>query len=199
MASGARKISAAEADGIREYMSVTGKGLPKAPLANNENRTWPERLTGGDSPAVQMLPIRFRAQAGAWIDVDVYATDSYGEGPIPADPRISPQSQWLEEVVGESMDLLIRPGSLIHVIDAIALEYSPRQDDIVVIERIRFQGREIERSVKQVVLTADGPEFWGRSSNARWNVPVRLADGLEGDDSAEVRIAGWVRHAIQRF
>jgi transcriptional regulator with XRE-family HTH domain len=188
----------------RDYLPELARALgvnPSALLpdaASNQSLSWGERLVGG-APILQMLSIRFRTQAGAWLDADMYATQDYGEGPIPADPRIAPQHQWLEEVVGESMDLIIKPGSLIHVIDAISLEYSPRQDDIVVIERIRHQGSQIERSVKQVQITRAGPEFWGRSSNPIWNVPVKLGEGLDEDETAEVRIAGWVRHAIQKF
>jgi len=139
-----------------------------------------------------------RAQAGAWLGIDAYATQDYGEGPIPGDPRVPPQYQWLEEVVGESINELIKPGSLIHVLDAVWLNYAPRQDDIVVVERIRHDGREIERSVKQVVMAPGGPEFWGRSTNPVWNVPLQLRSGAEGEEGVEVRIAGWVKHSINR-
>lgn len=165
----------------------------------NQNQTWSDRLVSG-GPLLDFLPIRFRAQAGAWYEADAYATQSYGDGPIPADPRIPRESQWLEELVGESLDLLIRPSSLLHVIDAIYLGYAPRQDDIVIVERTRFQGAEIERSVKQVAITPGGVELWGRSTNEIWNVPLKLTGGLrDGESGVEVRIAGWVRHAIQKL
>ncbi len=183
-----RKISVDEAELITAYLAGTARGgaaQPKTPM---------ERLTS--APALQFLPIRFRVQAGAWLQADVYATQDYGDGPIPMDPRIAPQSQWLEEVVGESMNRVIQPGMLVHVIDAIHLEYSPRDRDVVVVERTRFQGAEIERSLKRVHINGGGIELRGDSTIAEFNEPI----STNGDnDDIEVRIAGWVRHAIVRL
>lgn len=144
---------------------------------------------------LQLLPIRFRVQAGAWLNADVYATQDYGEGPIPADPRIPAEAQWLEEVVGESVNRLVSPGMLVHVIDPVAVGYTPREDDLVIIERKRLQGREVERTLKVARLGANGWEFWGDSTVEEFNVPIRIDE----DPDSEVRIAGWVRHAIRRF
>lgn len=147
------------------------------------------------SPALRMLPIRFRVQAGAWLQADVYATQDYGEGPTAGDPRIAPESQWLEEVVGESMNNVIKPGWLVHVVDAVAIEYTPRDGDIVVVERTRHQGAEIERSLKRVHIKGRRIELRGDSSVAEFNRPL----SVEGDgEDVEIRIAGWVKHSIQR-
>jgi len=181
-----RKISADEADKIRVYLKGTEHWSPKPTSAAPMERIH-------IAPLLQMLQIRFRVQAGAWLQADVYATQDYGGGPIPGDPRIALSSQWLEEVVGESMNRVIQPGMLVHVIDAINLEYSPRDRDIVVVERTRFQGAEIERSLKRVHMTVDGVELRGDSTIAEFNEPL----SVEGEnDDVEVRIAGWVRHAI---
>lgn len=146
-------------------------------------------------PSLHFLPIRFRVQAGAWLQADAYATQDYGEGPIPADPRVSADAQWLEEVVGESVNRIVQAGMLVHVVDPVAVGYTPREDDLVIVERKRLQGREIERTLKKVRLGAQGWEFWGDSTFDEFNVPIRIDDELEG----EVRIAGWVRHAIKRL
>ncbi len=183
-----RKISVEEAEQINAYLAGTARSgsLPA--------KTSMERLSS--APTLQLLPIRFRVQAGAWLQADIYATQDYGEGPIAADPRIAPKSQWLEEVVGESMNRVIQPGMLVHVIDAIHLEYSPRDRDIVVVERTRFQGSEIERSLKRVHISGGGVELRGDSTIAEFNEPMPI----HGDnDDIEIRIAGWVRHAIVRL
>lgn len=142
---------------------------------------------------VQLLPIRFRVQAGGWLQANVYASQAYGEAATAGDPRIPPSAQWLEEVVGESVNRRVKPGELVHVVDPVAVGYSPREGDTVIIERTRYQGREIERSIKVVRAGPNGWEFWGDSDDEQYNRPLRID---EFPDS-EVRIAGWVRRAIR--
>jgi len=68
---------------------------------------------------------------------------------------------------------------------------------VVEVERIRFQGRERELTLKQVELTPKGVVLWPRSTNPRWKQPLHiLADGDAGDD-VEVRIRGWVIKLIR--
>ena len=190
MANGKREIKAREADQIHAYLAGTERSTSDTKPATIA------RLNA--APGLQMLPIRFRVQAGAWLRADVYATQDYGEGPIPADPRIPAHAQWLEEVVGESMNNIIAPGLLVHVVDPITAGYTPRDGDLVIIERTRRQGAEIERSIKRVWRAGDGWEFRGDSSIAEFNDPIPLI-AADNDDTDEVRIAGWVRHAIRRF
>jgi hypothetical protein len=177
---GTRQIKLSEASQIEAYLKATSRGL--------------EAAMPPSAQAVQMLPIRHRVQAGAWLQADLYRHHDYGEGPIPADPRLPVESQWLEEVVGESMNRVLPSGALIHVFDAIAIDYTPRDGDLVVVERSRHQGREIERSVKQVRMHGRSIEFIGNSNLPEFNEPIPYREGSE--DDVVVRIAGWVRHSI---
>lgn len=190
MLAGRRSIKVTEVGAltalVREHEARQGGPSPVAIATSNHSSKLP----------VELLPIRFRVQAGAWLQADIYATQDYGEGPIPADPRIPADAQWLEEVQGESMNQVVRHGWLVHVLDPIAVGYQPRDGDLVIIERRRFQGREIERSIKRVHALPGGKwEFRGDSTVPELNEAIRLDDAPDG----EVRIAGWVRHAVQRL
>lgn len=138
------------------------------------------------------LPIRYEVGAGLWQEL----TDSQvflGTGTVAADPAYSGFPQWLERVNGDSMDREYREGELIHVVDAIALGYSPRHGDHVILVRRRMNGGEVERTVKEVVRSTTGTfEFWPRSSNPRWNKPIVLEEGGFDDPSLEVEIAALV-------
>lgn len=146
----------------------------------------------------QTLPIKYEVGAGYWVELDHVTQVNYGSSVVMKDPVYSPFEQWLERVVGDSMDRDYPPGSLVHVVDAVSIGYAPRHGDHVILEVTRHQGLEMERSVKEVVMTPDGPEFWPRSNNPRWQKPVSLTGEVmrrqesSSDDSIEIRVAGLV-------
>lgn len=164
-------------------------------------------LYGDDAPSSQgpqpaMLPIRRRVQAGAWLTVDDTSQVPPRRYPAARDPRFA-ADQWLSEVVGDSMDALSDPapileGDLVHCVDAVAIGYAPRTGDVVEAERLRFGGREVEVSLKQVVVTEKGVELWPRSKNPRWREPLILLDGAP-EEEIEVRISGLVVGMLRRF
>lgn len=141
--------------------------------AANEN----PQVTVVDS---QTLPIKYEVGAGYWVELDHVAQVNYGSSVVMKDPVYSPFEQWLERVVGDSMDKDYPPGSLVHVVDAVSIGYAPRHGDHVILEVTRHQGLEMERSVKEVVMTPDGPEFWPRSNNPRWSRPVSISGEVRG-------------------
>lgn len=137
------------------------------------------------------VPVRYRVQGGAWFEVDA-AEQVLPDAPraVRPDPQYSPWPQWLELVVGDSVDREIPEGHFAHVVDSIEMGYAPTDGDFVVVERRRDQGRLRERSIKQVVVKPGGKvELWPRSHNPAWNAPLELrADG----DGVEVEIVGLV-------
>jgi hypothetical protein len=150
----------------------------------------------------KFLPVRYRVQAGHWLEVDDYAQTFVSEfsHPVSPDPRFSDWPQWLEEVVGDSVNLKIAPGGLAHVVDAIDMGYSPRDGDWVVVERRRAGGMLRERTIKQVAVRPDGVvELWPRSSNPKWTEPLNLSAGSNGDEPVEVEIVGLVIGAYSPF
>lgn len=138
----------------------------------------------------EFLPIRYDVGAGLWQempDSDIFL----GTGTVAPDPAYSGFPQWLERVQGDSMDREYRPGDLVHVVDAYRLGYAARHGDHIILVRRRQGGGEVERTIKEVVRTAEAFEFWPRSNNPRWNSPIILSDGL-ADDGTEVEVAGLV-------
>jgi SOS-response transcriptional repressor LexA len=174
-------------------LEVTASWLAGEPISDYElaiNRpepSWQQHL----SPlAVQRLPIRYRVQAGSWREVED-VSESYGVHDVPIAIRYQGFAQWLEEVVGDSLDKLILAGRLVHVIDAIDLGYSPADGDIVVVERRRAGLH--ERTLKQVEITGRRIMLWPRSNNPKWQEPLDVSLVLrEVSDDIEVEIVGLV-------
>lgn len=187
---------------LTERASILGLAAGATPEATI--LAWPgaERRGALDQPSVNsVLTIRDRIQAGAWLAADDVGQAEPRTWPAARDPRFAHAPQWLSEVVGDSVNLLrIYDGDLVHCIDTIAISYSPRTGDIVEVERLRSDGRERELTIKQVdVDEAGGVSLWPRSSNPRWQEPVRMAEGLAEGEEAEVRIRGLVISSIRRF
>ncbi len=146
-----------------------------------------------------LLPVRFEVAAGMWKEVEDYHDQ------LEAETKYVPQiaayigvPQWLERVIGDSMDRLVPPNSLVHVVDTIALEYEPRQDDVVVVQRSRSQGALVERSLKQVALNDGIIELWPRSHSGRWTKPIPLSAD-DGSDDEVVQVVGIVIRAYMDF
>jgi len=198
---------------VRDILSGKSKnarGDTVAKIAEHLGVPIEELMTGTDAPPSQVgpalaeLPIRGEVQAGMWLAID-YEPEQRTY-PAAADPRYPKALQWLSVVKGDSMNALVRAdgtpagiyeGDMVHCIDAIGAHYTPRTGDVVEVERIRFQGRERELTIKQVEVTPSGVLLWPRSSNPQHQAPLPYAEGDQ--DATEVRIRGWVIGINRRF
>lgn len=153
------------------------------------------------APSTTGLPIRGPVVAGAWLATDAFLDQSQPRRfPASPDPRFPTDAQWLSPVVGDSVDQLgIFDGDFVHLVDIASIGYHPMTDDIVLVERTRFQGREVEVSLKQAEITPTGPIFWPRSNNPRWREPLDLRDGARHDEDIDVRVRAIVLNSIRRL
>jgi hypothetical protein len=174
-----------------DYQFVTSsRTLGKLATAVGES---PPRVDQPLIMAPTYLPIRHEVGAGLWRAVDDMSQVELGEGPVLADPAYSQFAQWLERVVGDSMNLEYPPSTLLHVVDTIDLGFAPRAGDHVIVERTRDQGGTVERTVKEIAFNAHGMQLIARSSNPRWaNHPIVVTPDGRDLDHCEVRIVGLV-------
>ncbi len=144
---------------------------------------------------VRGLAVRHKVGAGGWIEAEDFA--QVEDRIIDIEPLYAYRhaTQWVEELEGESMNLIFPPGTLLHVADSIELGYAPRHGDIVVVERTRDGGHLRERSVKQIAMVQDGLELWPRSASPRWQKPILLNEHPD-DESVGVEIKAIVLRGI---
>lgn len=95
-------------------------------------------------------------------------------------------------VMGPSMNKEYREGDVLICLSV----YSGTQilsGDHVIIERRKNQGETFEHTVKEVQIDKDGsPSYWPRSTDPRWQDPIRLTDGNGSDDTVEAAVIGIV-------
>lgn len=140
----------------------------------------------------QMLPVKYETAGGRWLAVDEIRDEPYGYETALRIKGYENIPQWLERVRGDSVNRRLPDGALAHVLDAVALEYEPKNGNLVVVVRTRAQGAFIERSIKEVVVTSRGVELWPRSFNPEWDKPLHLTAGIREGDDVDVNIVGVV-------
>ena len=140
---------------------------------------------------LRFLPVRYSVQAGLWYEIDAEEPPEHRSVAVAPHPAFERFPQWLEKVVGDSVDLKIPAGHYAHVVDAQEMGYAPRHGDWVVVERRRDQGCVRERTIKQIEMSEGRVALWPRSRNPKWSEPVDLAAGARPGDT-EVQIVGLV-------
>ena len=170
-----------------------GDSIPTTELSPSRN----DALT---RPALAFLRVRHTAQAGMWFEADVVSqVEDETEYPVVSHPQLKGVEQWLERVVGDSMNLFFPEGSIVHVASTIAMHHEPLQDQHVIVERIRAGGHLRERSIKQVNLIPGGIELWPRSTNPKWSEPLKVTEDTDTPEAVTVQIVGLVIGRYQSF
>lgn len=151
----------------------------------------PYALTSG--LASGEAPVRGIVAAGLWQAESSFADDQ-ASIPSSPDPRYARMSQVAFRVLGNSMDNIVRDGEYVICLDYGQHPVALRSGDVVVAERKR--GGEVERTVKRVQITANGPELWPDSSSPAHTKPLVL-NSPEDDTSVEVvgLVIGYFRPA----
>lgn len=154
----------------------------------------------GAAQAPQLrLPIRYEVAASGFLLRDDIPQEPYGFIEVPSIKGFEGCPQWLERVISDSMDRLMPVGSIVHVADAQALRYRPKDGHVVIVERERGGGAMIERTIKQIVINGDQVELWPRSHNPRWQSPLLLTEGTDAGEEFTVQIVGRVLRSFQQW
>ncbi len=158
-------------------------------------------LNSNPSGESEFLAYAGVTQAGVWRDVEIYSNSEPKAVAIQPDPRYRNAVQYVWGVQGDSMDKAgILDGMYALGVDYVEFvkHYRPiATGDIVVVERLRFDGQERERTIKRYRQEADGVWLLPESSNPL-HKPIHIPkDGeIEGE---EIRILAYVTGAHNIF
>jgi SOS-response transcriptional repressor LexA len=138
----------------------------------------PARTTG--------LPVLGEVAAGVWREAEL--TDAPKDSPLPigSDPAYPNVRQFALRVAGESMNRIVQDGAYIVCVSWADLGRPPRESDLVVVER-RRDGL-VETTVKRIRTIDQQVCLVPDSDNQRWQKPIPLGGGLDGDEIAIVAL-----------
>ena len=173
-------------------MKLTEDWATKIAAALNVHVT---EIFGDIVPAsTQGLPVMGVVQAGVWREAEVADEPKFSPLPIGPDPRYYVKSQYALLVRGESMNRVVRDGAYIVCVSWADLGRSPRDNDLVVVER-RRDGL-VETTVKRIKFENKKVLLAPDSDDPRWQAPIVLDGGLESD---EIVIAALVVGKYEAF
>lgn len=143
-------------------------------------------------------------QAGGWLAVDEYFNQDVYAVPefVARQPQFSKVRQYAYQVRGDSVDLAgIHDGEWVVAADAAdyADQYGDLESgDLVVVERVRYQGAERELTIKEIRYYRDRYELHPRSSNST-HQPIIVPHNEQPDDETEVKVVGVVLTAYKNL
>ena len=137
------------------------------------------------------MPVKYRVQAGSWLEVDGQNDDIVTTIPFSRDPAYpASREQYAVQIVGDSMDRVFPDGSYAIVVAADGQE--PVHNDLLVVRRT-MRGL-VERTVKRYFVTPKGAELRPESHDARFK-PLPL----EGDSDTTIEVEAFVIGRYERF
>lgn len=189
--------SAAEAMGIPVATYIQhengGRGFPadRAKRYGKFFRVAPEWLlygSVGDATFQQLGPsifVKGEVQAGVWKEVWEVQPDEWEAFTGRADIAAPMKDRFGLRVVGESMNDLYPPGTIIECV-AHDGTHPIANGKRVVVQRVRF-GQEIETTVKEYMRDSHGIEWLiPRSSNPAFQAPIRVDEPGEGIERIDI-------------
>lgn len=139
--------------------------------------------------SVITVPVRGIVAAGMYMESDTEVTEDI---PIPAAPGAERSDQFAFRVSGTSMNARIPDGAYVICVPYWMTREVITHEDTVVVERRR--GGLVERTCKEVNVTPTHYELWPRSTDPKWQTPIRIERQGDGTDTdgVEIEIVGRV-------
>lgn len=142
------------------------------------------------------IPILGEVAAGMWLETGALDgfESSRGVVPLPVLPDFPSDASFALVVRGTSINRIADDGDILICIDIAKTGISPRDGDLVIVERLRGQEGLREVTAKRFRIADSGYQLWPESTDERWQSPLVIGD-LEGDDC--VRIIARVQFAMK--
>jgi transcriptional regulator with XRE-family HTH domain len=182
------------------YVRDILRGKTRVPNAENiaklatALKTTPEFLMGrssGDSTIrpvaarVEGVPVLGRVAASAWYAVDDHTIDDIDYDDIERIPSVSGypvEWQFGMIVEGNCLNKIAQDGDRLVCLDLIKSQIDIQEDDLVIVERTKFNGEMRQRTAKRVKRTKSGFELWPESTDPAHQEPILLDDAVKGEN-----------------
>jgi len=185
-----------------------GQRVPKRAMAKAYARafsvSWEWLLEGGSQPqkkaqrAMVAVPTRGEVAAGRWLDLDAdLDADDFEQFPIAPTAGYPIDSQYGLIVRGTSMNRVAGPGDVFHCVDKAVAGIAFAEDDIVIVERRRFQQGQREVTAKRLRKRGNILILAPDSTDPKWR-PIELDTDNPPEDE-EIALIALVIGKYQPF
>ena len=147
-----------------------------------------------DSEKIAEIPIIGRVSAGTWMPYDELDQREDQPETVPAVSSYPVRFQFALIVDGNSVNKVAQHGEILICLDAATSGVIPKDNDLVVVERRRFDGAMIQLTAKRLRQGLNGLELWPESTDPAHQTPIPYNEN-KGD---EVSIRGKVLYVLRK-
>lgn len=134
------------------------------------------------------LPCRFKVGAGTWEELhDLnggYSEPFFGYAPITPDSNYPISEQWVEIVVGDSVNKIFPDGSKVHVREFYSKYEGWPIGKLVIVAH--YKNGLMKRTIKRLILQNGKPTLIGESTIDFWNTPIVFNEPTEEGEIAKI-------------
>lgn len=153
-----------------------------------------EDLTPISSP-IGSVKVSGKVAANSWMSVDDMDFGYEDEEFVPSVGGYPVEWQFALKIEGNCLNKIAAHGDRLVCLNVIMARVDIMPDDLVVVERSRFEGQMIERTAKRVRQAASGFELWPESTDPAHQDPIILNEKNLGES---IRIIGKVLWILRK-
>lgn len=146
--------------------------------------------------SVTLVPVSGIVRAGTWQEAEPGGLEVQHYVPSALDTPA--EWQYAYTVEGTSLNKIANPGDTLICLDLIKSATPIEDNDLVIVERLRFGGQMLERTAKRVRRTTTGFELWPESNDPLYQEPIHLDGGDEHDETTEIRVSAKVLWILKK-
>ncbi|AGF74116.1 putative prophage repressor [Bartonella australis AUST/NH1] len=150
---------------------------------------------GRASHSIGMIPVIGRVAASAWMSVEDMDFGFDDIEYVPCTTEYPIHFQFALKVDGNCLNKIARNGDQLICLDVIKSGVNVEPNDLVIVERSRFNGQMVERTAKRIRQTTNGFELWPESTEPNHQEPIKVNGVADGE---EIRIIGKVLWILRK-
>lgn len=162
-----------------------GEGSPP------ENSEVKSSLSELYDPVGQVL-VSGKVAASSWMSVEDMDFGYEDQIYVPSAHGYPLEWQFALKIEGDCLNKIAADGDILVCVNIIAAQIDIASDDLVIVERRRYEGQMVERTAKRVRRTTDGFELWPESTNPLHQEPIKLFQDVGGEQIEVIGKVLWI-------
>lgn len=133
-----------------------------------------------------------KVAANTWISVDEMDFSYDDIEYVPSVSGYPVSMQFAVKVDGNCLNKKADHGDILVCLNIIKAAVEAEPEDLVIVERSRYDGQMIERTAKRIRQTANGYELWPESNDPAHQTPIKLDCAQDGETIQIIGKVLWI-------
>ncbi|NTD84268.1 LexA family protein [Agrobacterium tumefaciens] len=141
---------------------------------------------------IETIPVRGKVAASSWLDVEDMDFGWEDMEQVPTISGYPREWQFALAVEGNCLNKKAEHGDVLICLDIIKAGISFKENDLVIVERKKFDGQMVQRTAKRVRRAIKGFELWPESTDPAHQEPLILYENTPGETVTVIGIVLWI-------